>query len=487
MTANSSLKFRLYATAVIAIVLALGIAAVALTGIFEKQVQLRMRSELGNHMLQLISKVDLTGNSSVLSDEDMADPRFDKPYSGLYWSVEPEGSEAANSRSLWDQTLAGASKESAPGRPAYFEMMGPDGQELYVMQETIIAATASGDRKVVLNVAIDHAELDEAVAGFKKDLLGYLSIIAALLMAATWLQVGIGLSPLRTVRNRISDIRSGEAHLLDGIFPSEVRPLVDEINELVAARDEDLDRARARAGDLAHGLRTPLTVMGSLAIDIERAGKADIADALREQTELMRRNVERELARARMASGRATALFSANEALERMIKAVRRMPRGGDITWQIGSLPRQQVAVDGDDLLELFGNLLDNARKWASSRVRISMETNSKSLLVTIEDDGPGVAEEKLMAITARGRRLDESRQGSGLGLAIVDDLASAYGLSLGYSRSMLGGLAATVSFPLQADARATRPGAEEPGSVARRREGVGVVDAGLNLNRSNS
>jgi len=487
MTPSGSLKFRLYATAVIAIAVALGIAAVALTGIFEKQVQLRMRSELGNHMLQLISKINLDGKGSVLSDDYMADPRFEKPYSGLYWSVQPEGGNAENSRSLWDQTLATTDNQSAPGRPAYFEIEGPDGQELYVMQETVIAATATGDRKVVLNVAIDHVELDDAVAAFRKDLLAYLGIIAALLMAATWLQVGIGLSPLRTVRNSISQISSGEAHKLDGQFPSEVRPLVDEINELVAARDESLDRARARAGDLAHGLRTPLTVMGSLASDIERAGKADIADALREQTELMRRNVERELARARMASGRSTALFSASDALERMIKAVQRMPRGDEINWKVDTLPLQMVAVDGDDLLELFGNLLDNARKWAASRVRISMVADSKALLVTIEDDGPGVAEEKLKAITARGQRLDESRQGSGLGLAIVDDLSSAYGLSVGYSRSQLGGLAATITFPLPAARNTSRPGKENNDSVASHREGVGIVDAGLHLNRGNS
>lgn len=473
---SGSLKFRLYATAAIAIALALGVAAVALTSLFHQQVQLRVRAELGNHMLQLVSKVDLTGGETLLSDETMADPRFDKPYSGLYWTVQGEGMAPENSRSLWDQTLAGVGNQSAPGRPAYFEAPGPDGQMLYVMQETVVAATQTGDRKVVLSVGIDHAELDQAVASFRGSLITYLGIIAALLLAATGLQVGIGLKPLSALRDRVSAIRSGASQRLDGSYPDEVRPLVDEINELVNARDESLERARARAGDLAHALRTPLTVMGSLASDIERAGKHTIAGALREQTEVMRRSVERELARARMASGRSTALFAPRETLERMVQAMRRMPRGNEIDWQLDALSDARVAVDGDDLLELFGNLLDNARKWANGKVRVSMEAAASTLTVIIEDDGPGVADESLRDIAQRGQRLDETRQGSGLGLAIVSDLASAYGLGISYARSSLGGLAATVTFPLP-----RKNGSATPGG-----QGVGVVDAGLHLDSGN-
>ncbi len=485
MKANGSIKFRLYATAAIAITLALGIAAVALTSIFHQQVQLRIRGELGNHMLQLISKLDLTGADALMSDEDMADPRFDKPYSGLYWSVQADGMAPVNSRSLWDQTLATDQPQSAPGRPAYFEIPGPDGQLLYVVQETVIAATAKGDRKVVLNVAIDHDELDQAVASFQRDLFMYLGIIAALLLAATWVQVGIGLSPLRAVRDRISAIRSGELRHMGDAFPGEVRPLVDEINELVMARDASLSRARARAGDLAHALRTPLTVMGSLASEIERGGKPDMAAAIREQTEVMRRSVERELARARMASGRSTALFAPRTAIERTAQAMRRMPRGDRIDWQLSGLPHDLVAVDGDDLLELFGNLLDNARKWAARTVRVSMHNNGKTVMVVIEDDGPGVADDKLATIAERGQRLDESRQGSGLGLAIVDDLANAYGLTVSYARSVLGGLAATVSFPgtgIAGPEADTSTAAAD--SAARPRQVVEVVDASLHLHR---
>jgi signal transduction histidine kinase len=473
---SGSLKFRLYATAAIAIALALGIAAVALTSLFHQQVQLRVRAELGNHMLQLISKVDLTGGETLLSDEAMADPRFDKPYSGLYWTAQGDGMAPVNSRSLWDQTLAGAGTRSAPGRPAWFETPGPDGQLLYVMQETVVAATQAGDRRVVLNIGIDHAELDQAVASFRNSLVTYLGIIAALLLAATWLQVGIGLQPLSALRDKVSAIRSGETRRLDGSYPDEVRPLVEEINELVGARDDSLDKARARAGDLAHALRTPLTVMGSLASDIERAGKHDVADALREQTEVMRRSVERELARARMASGRSTALYAPREGLERMVQAMQRMPRGDEIDWQLRDLNDARVAVDGDDLLELFGNLLDNARKWAHGKVRVSMNTAPAALTVTIEDDGPGVADESLRDIAQRGQRLDETRQGSGLGLAIVSDLASAYGLGISYARSSLGGLAATVSFPLPREAASAPPAGQ----------GVGVIDARLHLDRGN-
>ena len=317
------------------------------------------------------------------------------------------------------------------------------------MQETVVAETAKGDKTFLINVGIDHEELDQVVAAFRRDLLTYLGVIAALLLAATWLQVRIGLKPLEAVRDEVGNIRTGKSARLAGDFPTEVQPLAEEINELLAARDVSLKKARARAGDLAHNLRTPLTVMGSLASDVERAGMSGISDAMREQTETMRRSVERELARARIASDRSTALNAPRAAVERMISAMRRMPRGNEISWQLGQLPEARVAVDSDDLLELFGNLLDNARKWANGNVRVSGREDGRSLHIVIEDDGPGVATDKLANITGRGNRLDESIQGSGLGLAIVEDLAGAYGLDISYGRSELGGLEATITFKL--------------------------------------
>jgi signal transduction histidine kinase len=332
-----------------------------------------MRSELGNHMLQLISKIDLQAQgTSLLTDDVLADPRFDKPFSGLYWTIVPDKGDAIDSRSLWDKSLADLPTNSAPGRPAYFEAPGPDGQQLYIMQETIIAQTRNGDRKLVINIGVDHEELDTAVAGFRRDLLSYLGIIAGLLLLATWLQVRIGLKPLNAVRDQINAIRTGKLARLEGELPSEVQPLADEINDLLDTQADSLQKARARAGDLAHNLRTPLTVMGSLASDLERSGKPQLSEVLRDQTELMRRSVERELARARMASGRANAVHPPHAAIQRMVKAMQRMPRGNEIDWQLAELPETAVAMDGDDLLELFGNLLDNARKWCKSTVRIT-------------------------------------------------------------------------------------------------------------------
>jgi signal transduction histidine kinase len=468
MSASGSLRFRLFATALLAIVVALGIAAFALTGIFEKQVQSRMRSELGNHMLQLISKIDLQAQgTSLLTDDVLADPRFDKPFSGLYWTIVPDKGDAIDSRSLWDKSLADLPTNSAPGRPAYFEAPGPDGQQLYIMQETIIAQTRNGDRKLVINIGVDHEELDTAVAGFRRDLLSYLGIIAGLLLLATWLQVRIGLKPLNAVRDQINAIRTGKLARLEGELPSEVQPLADEINDLLDTQADSLQKARARAGDLAHNLRTPLTVMGSLASDLERSGKPQLSEVLRDQTELMRRSVERELARARMASGRANAVHPPHAAIQRMVKAMQRMPRGNEIDWQLAELPETAVAMDGDDLLELFGNLLDNARKWCKSTVRITGRQDATHLHVLIEDDGPGVAEEQLASIGARGKRLDETAQGAGLGLSIVEDLVSAYGLQMTFDRSELGGLAVRLGFPLPRALPRKADSARTAGSLA--------------------
>ena len=234
---------------------------------------------------------------------------------------------------------------------------------------------------------------------------------------------------------------SGISERITGDYPSEVAPLVGELNDVLDMREKSLERARRRAGDLAHGLKTPLTVLSAISRDLRRHKLGRQADDIDEQAEAMRRQVEQSLARARLSTGRSHATTLLGPAVEKMAAALQRLPRGGDIDWDIHIGAGDAVPLEAGDLTELLGNLLDNARKWANSRIRIRHQAH----MLSIEDDGPGVPEADLGHISERGRRLEESKQGSGLGLSIVADIADIYGLSIGYGRSELGGLKVTV------------------------------------------
>ena len=199
-------------------------------------------------------------------------------------------------------------------------------------------------------------------------------------------------------------------------FPDEVGPLVSELNNVLDMRDASLERARRRAGDLAHGLKTPLTILTAIARGLRREGRVHQAEDIDEQAAAMERHVERALARARLSSGKGHMAAALRPAAERVTAALARMPEAEALTFDISVPPEATVPIEQGDLTELLGNLLDNARKWARTTVRVSFAEN----VLTVEDDGPGVAEDELRRIAERGPRLDETKPGSGLGLSIV-------------------------------------------------------------------
>jgi signal transduction histidine kinase len=219
---------------------------------------------------------------------------------------------------------------------------------------------------------------------------------------------------------------------------------VGEVNALVEAREKQIERARQRAGNLAHGLKTPLTVLTTTALQLAESGRKEESANIRLAVGQMRDLVDRELARSRMAAGVASHRSGLLPAVERVVETLKRAPRGDVLTWTIEVPAATQVAIDATDLLELLGNLIDNARKHARSLVRISH--TGKELIV--EDDGPGVAEDKMHTITRRGVKLDALTPGTGLGLSIVSDLAEVYGFNLLLEKSELGGLKIVVSLP---------------------------------------
>lgn len=424
-----SLRLRLLISAAIAISLALFLAGLALTTLFEQQVRSRVVQELNNDLLQLVGAIEVGSTGELKVIRALADPRYKTPYSGKYWRIDRASTprvELLRSRSLWDTDAATTAAN-----------LGPEGEPLVFAERTITIKGDNGDISLHLFVGINETEIAAPLKQFRDQLILYLTLIGAALTAAAWLQVSIGLRPLRALQEQISLLRAHNLKRLEGEFPTEVAPLVSELNDMLDIHDKSLERARYRAGDLAHGLMTPLTILSAIARDLEKKRLTKLGSEIEEQVENMRRHVERGLIRARLSTGRGHDLTPLAPTVDAVCSTLKRLPKGDTIKWQNLVAARVTVPIERNDLLELLGNVIDNARKYAKSRIQVSFVDNS----IVVDDDGPGVPDEEIAAIRQRGRRLDEARKGFGLGLAIVEDIADLYELKLSYSRSELGGL----------------------------------------------
>jgi signal transduction histidine kinase len=277
-----------------------------------------------------------------------------------------------------------------------------------------------------------------------------MSILVVVLMIVGLIQISRGVSPVAHLRHRLAAIHKGQSRRMDGDFPSEVQPLVDDLNALLAERDRVVERAQAKAGDLAHTLKTPLAVLLQEAAIADRSGHSEIAAAIRQQVERMQRQMDYHLAHARAAASGAApgTRCDVSVAAEGLARTLRRLYADRHLAIEL-SVPEGQAArVEQADLEEMLGNLLDNACKWAASRVSLSTEISGSSLVITVDDDGMGVEDALLESVLQRGVRADETAPGSGFGLAIVRDLAEVYGGAIALSRSPLGGLRARLTLP---------------------------------------
>lgn len=297
-----------------------------------------------------------------------------------------------------------------------------------------------------LAVALDRNSLYLARNAFAADMSPYLAIMVVVLLMAAWIQVRIGLSPLDALHRGVMKVRKEGETGLERVYPDEVMPLVNELNALLSAQEQSIERARAWTADLAHGLKTPLMVLTSEAQRPRDEGGEDLADNLVELAENMRRRVDRELIRARLLSGVQSSSVEAQcgQIIEGLVRTLKKIPGLESINWEIHLTEDTRVSMAADDVAELLGNLLENATKWAKSNIRVSV-SRGDMLQIRIEDDGPGVQHDQLENISQRGVRLDEKTRGSDLGLAIALDIVEAYRGSLSFSSSSLGGLAVRI------------------------------------------
>ncbi|HJR59976.1 MAG TPA: sensor histidine kinase [Vicinamibacterales bacterium] len=279
---------------------------------------------------------------------------------------------------------------------------------------------------------------------------GLTIVVVALCMYFGFRYVRSGLSPLMQLRTRLAAVHDGRDRRVDGRYPSEVQPLVDDLNALLEHRDATVRRALAKAGDLAHGLKTPLAVLAHEADRARAAGHADLAETLSGQVERMRRQIEYHLAHARAAASGAApgAQSRVRESADGLARTLERLHAGRGISLAVNVDPAHAVRVQREDLDEMLGNLLDNACKWTRTRVTLTSTSADGTLRIDVDDDGPGVQGSMRDVVLQRGVRADEAAPGSGFGLAIVRDLAELYGGSITLDSAPSGGLRATLRLP---------------------------------------
>ncbi|PTW59721.1 signal transduction histidine kinase [Breoghania corrubedonensis] len=442
----SSLRARLLVFSAVIVVAALALSAFGLIAIFTRQYETRIDAELDTFITQLVAAVSIDAQGTVELDRDLADPRFSQPLSGLYWSITATGSgQVLRSRSLWDATLPLPSDELSTGAPHRHEIVGPGREKLIVRERLVTHPAPSGAIGLRVAVAIDAGEIAEARRDYTLAILPSLALLALALIAAAAIQTYVGLRPLRRLERDVAKIRDGRAQTLPGNQPDEVMPLIDAVNDLLGDQEKAISHARARAADLAHGLKTPLTVLASLAARLRREGAEAAAGDIETVASDMRRQIEHQLVLARIrtrAHGRSAARTELRPQIDRLVRTLKQTPDGEALDWQIAVKPGATLAIDVADLLELLGNLLDNAVKWATHRIEISMPEADGLNVLEIADDGPGMSEEDLTHAFRRGVRLDEHRPGHGFGLAIVEEICEANGIAVTLRRRGEGGLA---------------------------------------------
>ena len=447
---GSSLRLRLVAGGIIAILLALAVAGAGLAVLFERHVARTIAADLDVHLRQLLAGIDIGPEGRLVLTRTPADPRFAEPLSGLYWQIEDDRGQILRSRSLWDTTLTLPADDPSPGEIHQHEIPGPSNARVLVAERRV--SLTAGDQRVRVRVAAaaDLARVSAAAAVFAKDLGVALGLLGVVLAVATAIQVSLGLRPLYALRRGVADVRAGHIRHLPTAAPVEVRPLVDEVNALLDGQEREIERSRGRAADLAHGLKTPLAALAADVRRLREQGQDAIARDIESLGEAMGRHVDRELARARV---RGTAHRKAGLSTElaplvrSLLATLTRAPSGKRVMFDPQIADGLSVPIDRTDLAEVLGNLLDNAARHAASRVRISAHAEPSGPSIVIEDDGKGIAPAERSRVVERGARLDERTEGAGLGLAIVQDVLDAYGWRLDLATSdQLGGLAVTIA-----------------------------------------
>ncbi len=438
-----SLKARLLMAALIVIIVSLSLGGYVLSLAFKDTLQRDFDARMEVIMDDMIGASEVSIEGSLGYTRSIFDQRFETPYSGYYWQVSEVDKPDFRSRSLWDFELK-SDLSKRLFNTTWGSVSGPDGQQLRRVEQDIILPES--DRVFRYMVAVDITPLQEEEKRFNGLLLASFALIAATIMIAILLQVTYGMRPLAIIGKKLQKIRGGEDIHLDGPWPNEIEPLAHEINALIDHNKTVVERARTHAGNLAHALKTPLTILSNEA----QSGKNTLSPSeLSEQVEHMQDHIDHHLRRARIAGRSAGGRVSIKQTLLKIIKIVSRINFDKKIDFKVNCPEGISFRGEAEDFNEVVGNLLENAAKWAKGRVEIKVRPiGSEEFELTVADDGAGVEESEFNKLFERGKRLDETISGTGLGLSIVKDIVDAYAGKAEISTSELGGLQVSVILP---------------------------------------
>ncbi len=440
---TGSLTRRMIGVAALWIVLLLGVGGFALDRSLKQATVRNFDDQLEYVLNAMILASEIDADGEVRFTRGLADQRFLETYSGLYYQISGEGHDPFPSRSLWDRKLrtGGAHRDDDIHR--YDSEEFPDEPLRVVERDVILPGSPVRWR---FQIAEARAESEAQIATDRETLIKLFGILGLGLLAMAALQALYGLWPLRQVRRTLAAIRSGEKSRIDEAYPTEIEPMTEELNALLDHNERQAEEARRHAGNLAHALKTPLTVITNAA----GSHDPDLAETVAREAQTMRRQVDHHLARARAIGRRASAQARAEvwPSLEATARAVDRLYE--NVTVDIAGERDAAVRLERQDLDELLGNLIENAAKYGGGRVFVTVCPMIDTFVdILVEDDGRGIPERERASIFERGARLDVDKPGTGLGLAIVRDVAEIYGGTIGLEESEdLGGLLARLRLP---------------------------------------
>jgi signal transduction histidine kinase len=453
---TNSLQFRLTVSAALVSLVLLLAAGLLLGQLFQQALQGSFDGRLRAVLDGLAANVELKADGSPVMTGALADTRFQLPESGWSWQVTPPEAE--------QKSLTSASLLEKPWRIdeklmttrdargiAGFDITDSRGQHLRAIEQRLNLFGSKAPYSFLVVGNFD--ELKQEVQAFRQGLFFSLGVLGAGLLGAIFFQVRYSLKPMKLMEQKLNDIRSGKVEMLEGDFPQEMQPVADELNLLVQSNFEIIDRARMQVGNLAHALKTPISVLTNEARDTP----GPLADKLREQIGVMREQVNLYLDRARRAA-RAQTIGSATEVeavLQSLARTLQRINSDKGVVVSVNCQPGLKFRGERQDLEEIVGNLMDNACKWSKGRVEVrgnlytqSGEDGRPWLMIEVDDDGPGLKPDQRATALKRGQRLDETKPGSGLGLNIVTETAAMYGGRVELDDATLGGLRVRLRLP---------------------------------------
>jgi signal transduction histidine kinase len=451
----NSLAFRLFLWAAGWTVVVLIVTGVVMSSLYRHAVERAFDRRLDVYLRTLVADVASPEEGADKIPQSIGEPLFELPLSGWYWQVtrlDTAKPELHSSRSLWDSNFPRLRDESGAGPGGYLKGygQGPEEVRLRIVERNI---DLGDEGRYLIAVAGDASEIDDETLSFDRVISATFGALAAALMLTTVLQVRFGLLPLKRISESLAAIRSGHAERLGGEFPVEIAPLARETNALIDANREIVARARTHVGNLAHALKTPLSVLVN---EAGARGSEAFAQKVMEQTDIMRDQVARQLERARLAA-RSTVvgtLIDVPPIVTALARTMEKLHRERDVAIALDMAEQAHFRGEQQDLEEMVGNLVDNACKWAQSRVAIEVvadrfeDDGRPRVRIIVDDDGPGLSPAQRAQVALRGQRLDETKPGSGLGLSIVVELAGLYGSVLTLGTAPIGGLRAELALP---------------------------------------